>query len=464
MVEKQKTIKDSISISGTGLHTGKAVNLTFRPSAENSGIRFLRTDINKEAFIKADVNNVIDTSRGTTLEENGYRITTVEHVLAAVTGFEIDNIIIEIDAPETPILDGSAKSYIDALNKAGKIEQKAAREVIKISEPIRYTNEDNDCEIIAIPQDHYSLSCMVDFNTKILGNQYASLNKISDFKDEIASSRTFVFFNELEQLLKHNLIKGGDLSNAIVFVNKQVEQSELDKMASLFNKPTVEVKKEEGILNNIELYYHNEPARHKLLDLIGDLALTGYPINAQIIANKPGHYSNIEFTKKIKQYIKDKMKNNHIPKYDPNAKPVFDINAIKKILPHRYPFLLVDKVVEISENHVVGIKNVTMNEDFFSGHFPNEPIMPGVLQVEAMAQTGGILSLSNVEYPENYNTYFLKIDNVRFKQKVVPGDTLIFKLNLITPVKRGIWHMKGTAYVGDKVVTEAELMALVSKQ
>ncbi len=463
MSEKQKTIKYPVTVTGVGLHTGKTVKLTFKPSDKNSGVRFLRTDINNEAFVNADVKNVADTTRGTTLEENGNRIATVEHVLAAIAGFEIDNIVMEIDAPETPILDGSSKPFADALGKAGIVEQEAEREVVEITETINYFNEENGSEIIAIPSDRYRISCMIDFNTKVLGSQHASLNQMSDFKNEIAPSRTFVFLHELERLLERNLIKGGDLSNAIVFVDHEVSQSALNQMASLFNKPTIEIK-DGGLLNNLDLYFDNEPARHKLLDVLGDLVLVGKPIKAQIIAIKPGHSVNIEFVKKIKKYIKDKLNSNDIPKYDPNVKPIFDVNDIKKMLPHRYPFLLVDKIIEMSDSHVVGIKNVTMNESFFQGHFPGEPIMPGVLQIEAMAQTGGILNLSTLENPHDYNTYFLKIDNVRFKKKVVPGDTLIFKLDFLAPVRRGICHMRGTAYVGNKVVAEAELMAQLAKK
>ncbi len=462
MTEKQKTIKNPVKVSGIGLHTGEMVNLTFRPSAENTGIRFLRTDLDEECFIHASIANVADTSRGTTLEENGCRIATVEHVMAAIAGFELDNIVIEVNAPETPIIDGSAKPYAEALSKAGILEQEALKQVIEISEPVRYYNEEKDCEIVAIPSDRYRFSCIIDFNNNVIGTQYASLKEISAFKEEIAPSRTFVFLHEIEHLLEKNLIKGGDLSNSIVFIDRQVEQNKLDKLAKFFNKPTVRIKKE-GILNNIELLYPNEPARHKLLDVMGDLALIGKPIKAHIIANKPGHTSNIEFAKKLNKYIKEKLASEQIPKYDPNEKPIFDVNDIKNMLPHRYPFLLVDKIIEMSDSHVVGVKNVTLNEEFFQGHFPKEPIMPGVLQIEAMAQTGGILALSTVDNPEEYSTYFLKIDNVKFKLKVVPGDTLIFKLSLLSPIRRGICHMHGTAYVGNKVALEAELMAQIVK-
>lgn len=463
MIEKQKTILAPVTVSGVGLHTGQMVTLSFKPAPEDSGIRFLRTDLQDEVFIEADADYVVDTSRGTTIEKEGIRLLTVEHVLAAVTGMDIDNIIVEVDCEEMPIMDGSSKFYVEALEKAGIQQQEAPRQYFEIQETARFYDEEKDCEFIAIPADKYRLSCMIDFNSKVLGSQYATLDDITQFKDDIASCRTFVFLHELEFLLSNNLIKGGDLSNAIVFVDRPVEQPELDRLAKLFNKPSVEVKTE-GILNNLEPYFANEPARHKLLDVVGDLTLAGKRIKGHIVATKPGHASNVKFAKHIKKLIKKKLAEQQIPVYHPDQKPVFDINDIKAMLPHRYPFLLVDKIIEISESHVVGIKNVTMNESFFSGHFPNEPVMPGVLQIEAMAQTGGILILSTVEDPENYSTYFLKIDNVKFKQKVIPGDTLILKCSLISPVRRGICHMRCIGYVGSKVVLESELMAQIVKK
>jgi UDP-3-O-[3-hydroxymyristoyl] N-acetylglucosamine deacetylase / 3-hydroxyacyl-[acyl-carrier-protein] dehydratase len=463
MTIKQRTLKQAIAVSGVGLHTGNKVELTFKPAAENTGIVFLRTDLGPEAVVEADALNVADTSRGTTLEKNGARIATVEHALAALTGTGIDNAIIEVNCPETPILDGSSRIYTEAFQKTGTVEQDALREYFEIREPIRFYHEEKDCEIIALPSDHYRLTCLIDYQSKVLGQQYAILDNIRDFPTQIAPCRTFVFLHELEFLLSKNLIRGGDLSNAIVFVDKPVRQQELDKLATLFNKPSVEVRSE-GILNNLDLYFHNEPARHKLLDMVGDFTLAGRPIKGHIIATKPGHASNVLFAKELKKHIRDRISQEQIPIYDPNQKPVYDINDIMGMLPHRPPFLLVDKIIEIDESHVVGVKNVTMNETFFTGHFPKEPVMPGVLQIEAMAQAGGILVLSTVEDPETYNTYFLKIDNVRFKQKVVPGDTLIFKLSLITPLRRGICHMKGTAYVGNKIVLEAEMMAQIAKK
>lgn len=463
MNEKQKTIKSPVTISGVGLHTGQEVTLTIKPASAGSGIRFLRTDIGEGAFLDADASLVTDTSRGTTLESDGIRVATVEHVLAAITGMGIDNAIIEVDCPETPILDGSSRLYTEAISKAGTVEQEAFKDYFEIREPIRLYHEEKDCEIIAVPCDNYRITCLIDYQSKVLGHQHASLDHISKFRDEISSCRTFVFLHELEFLLAQNLIKGGDLSNAIVFVDKPVNQQELDRLAHVLNKPSVSVRKE-GILNNLELAFPNEPARHKLLDIVGDLTLAGKPIKGHIIARKPGHASNVLFAKLLKKHIKARIEQEQIPVYDPNKPAVYDINEIKRMLPHRPPFLLVDKIIEITDASVTAIKNVTMNETFFVGHFPNEPVMPGVLQIEAMAQAGGILVLSSVDDPENYNTYFLKIDNVRFKQKVVPGDTLVFKMSLLAPVRRGICHMRGVAYVGSKVVMEAEMMAQIAKK
>ncbi len=463
MNEKQKTIKSPVSISGVGLHTGEQVNLTIKPAPVDSGIRFLRTDIGDDAFLEADAGFVVDTSRGTTLENNGIRIATVEHVLAAITGMGIDNAVIEVDCAETPILDGSSRLYTEAIHEAGTHDQEAFKDYFEIRSPIRLYHEEKDCEIIALPSDHYRVTCLIDYKSKVLGHQHASINHISEFKDEISSCRTFVFLHELEFLLAQNLIKGGDLSNAIVFVDRPVTQKELDQLAGVLNKPSVEVRNE-GILNNLELSFPNEPARHKLLDIVGDLSLAGKPIKGHIVASKPGHASNVLFAKLLKKHIKARTEEEQIPVYHADTPPVFDINDIKRMLPHRFPFLLVDKIIEITDSSVTAMKNVTMNEPFFVGHFPKEPIMPGVLQIEAMAQAGGILVLSTVEDPENYNTYFLKIDNVRFKQKVVPGDTLVFRMNLMAPVRRGICHMRGVAYVGRKVVMEAEMMAQIGKK
>ncbi len=464
MIEKQKTIKNTITISGVGLHTGKNVNMTFKPAPENHGYKFKRIDLPDTPTIKADVDYVIDTSRGTTLEQNNVRITTVEHALAAVAGLGIDNILIELDGTEVPIMDGSSKVFVEALLKAGIKEQEEEKVYYEIKDNIHFEDKENKIDMFVLPYDDFKVTVMIDYNSPVLGRQHATLHKIDHFVEEFSSARTFVFLHELEYLLKNDRIKGGDLSNAIVVVDRMIADEEVDHLAGIFKKPKVEIKKE-GILN-AELIHQNEPARHKLLDLAGDLALIGMPLKGRIIATRPGHSANVQFAKLIKQQItKDKARKKDLaPKVDFNAAPLYDINKIKKILPHRPPFLLIDKVIEMGENYVIGMKNVTMNEAFFVGHFPDEPIMPGVLQVEAMAQTGGIFVLNTVPDPENYLTFFLKIDNVKFRHNVVPGDTLIFKLINKSPIRRGICEMKGTAFVGDKIVMEAELMAQIVKK
>ena len=460
---KQHTIASEVSISGKGLHTGQDVQLTLKPADENYGFRFIRTDLEGQPVIPASVDHVVDTSRGTTLEANGAKVYTIEHVLAALVGMQIQNVQIEVDAAEMPILDGSSKLYVEALAKAGRVEQDAEIEYFELSENITFTNADEKVEYIAIPSEEFKVSVMIDYETQVLGTQHATLNKIEDFKDEIARARTFVFLHELEPLLNNNLIKGGDLANAIVYVDKPMDQAEYDRLAKIFNQPTVEVT-DKGYLNNLELFANNEPARHKLLDLIGDMALLGKPIKAHIIATRPGHKNNTTFTKLLKKkYLKD-AKNKLTPIFGPNAKPLFDINDIMKILPHRPPFLLIDKIMEMSETHVIGSKSVTMNEDFFVGHFPGNPVMPGVLQIEAMAQTGGILVLSTVPDPENYITLFMKIDKVKFRKPVLPGDTLNFSLKLLSPIRRGLCNMGGIAYVGNTVVMEAEMLAQIVKK
>ncbi len=463
MYEKQKTISTAVSVEGMGLHTGHGVKLTFKPAPEHHGLKFVRVDLPGKPVIEVDIDNVTETTRGTTLSGNGADVVTTEHVLAAVIGMGIDNLVMEVDQIETPIMDGSSRYFVQALESAGIVEQEAKKEYIEISSNIIYEDPERKTEIIAMPHDDYKISVMINFETKVLGTQDAAIESIKQFSDDIAISRTFVFLHELEYLLNNNLIKGGDLSNAIVFVNRAISQEELDRLATLFNKPTVKVL-QEGILNNLELHFQNEPARHKLLDVIGDLALLGKPLKANIIAKRPGHHSNVQFAKLIKEHMKTQQKNNKVPMFDLNKEPVYDINQIKKILPHRPPFLFIDKIIEMSEKHVVGVKNVTITEDYFVGHFPNEPVMPGVLQIEAMAQTGGILVLSSVPDPENYITLFLKINNVKFRQKVVPGDTIVFHNELIGPIRRGICNMKGTAYVGDKIVMEGTMMASIVKK
>jgi UDP-3-O-[3-hydroxymyristoyl] N-acetylglucosamine deacetylase / 3-hydroxyacyl-[acyl-carrier-protein] dehydratase len=460
---RQTTIIEPVTVSGVGLHTGEHVNLTFRPAPENHGYKFRRIDMAGQPVIDADVDNVVDTSRGTTLSQNGARISTTEHALAALVGTEIDNVMIDVDGPEVPIMDGSSKPYIEALIKAGVVEQKAERHYYELKENLTFEEPSRKVEMLAVPSADYRITVMVDYNSPVLGTQHAQMHLVSEFKDEISPCRTFCFLHELEMLVKHNLIKGGDLNNAIVVVDRPISQQKLDELASLFNKPHVEIK-EKGILNNVQLHFQNEPARHKLLDIVGDLALIGMPIKAHILAARPGHAANIEFAKKIKQMIKTEKTKSTAPVFDLSAPPVFDINQISKYLPHRYPFLLLDKIIELTETTVTGVKNVTMNEWFFQGHFPENPVMPGVLMIEAMAQTGGILVLSTVPDPENYWTYFLRIDQARFKQKVIPGDTLVFSLSLASPIRRGICHMSGKAYVGDKVVMEAEMMAQIVKK
>ncbi len=459
MAVKQKTLANSFTIKGKGLHTGVEVTMNFLPAPVNHGFKFKRIDLENEPVIEADVDLVIDTSRGTLLEKDGARIGTIEHTLAALIGMDLDNVLIEVNNEEAPIIDGSSIYFVNAIEKAGIVEQEADREYFVVKEKIEIRDEKSGAVITALPDDDYRLNITISFKSKVLNNQYATLDSISNFKNEIASCRTFVFLHELEFLLNNNLVKGGDLDNAIVIIDKDISQNELDRLADLFNHKHVEVKPQ-GILNNLDLHYDNECARHKLLDVIGDLSLCGKHIKGRIIASKPGHGPNTIFARQLKKsIIKTEEK---VPDDDPNLPPILDINRIKELLPHRFPFLMVDKIISKTDMQIVGIKNVTSNEPFFEGHFPGEPVMPGVLLVEAMAQTGGLLVLSQLE--GKFSTYFVRIDNVKFRKKVVPGDTLIFKLILVSPIRRGIALMKGVTFVGDKIVAEGEFMAQIVKQ
>lgn len=460
---KQSTIQKPISVRGVGLHTGKAVTLTFKPAEANHGYRFQRVDLPEQPIIPADVKLVISTNRGTTIKIGDAQVSTIEHVLSALTGLSIDNVLLEIDGPEMPIMDGTSMPFVKAIQEAGVAELDAERDYYVVTEPISYKDEVTGTELLALPSDHFEATVMIDFNSSVLGQQFASLQNMDDYVQEIAPCRTFVFIHELEKLLDMGLIKGGDMDNAIVIADRRMEQEDLDNLAKKMGKPGIKVDAE-GVLNTVKLHFQNEPARHKLLDVIGDLALIGKPIRGKIVATKPGHTANIEFAKILKKSLLEKRRLMGVPKYDPEKEPIMDVNAVMELLPHRYPFLMVDKIIEISDTHVVGVKNITINEGFFQGHFPSNPVFPGVLQIEALAQTGGILALNNVPDKGNWDTYFLKIDNTKFKAKVVPGDTLILKMELIDPIRRGIVHMQGTAYVGNKIVSEGELTAQVVRR
>ena len=457
---KQRTLKDSFSVKGKGLHTGLIVEAEFCPANDNHGIKFQRTDLEGQPIIDALAENVVETQRGTVLGKGEARVSTVEHALAALYAAGIDNCLIKVNAPEIPILDGSAKEFTEKIQAVGTIEQIEDKDFYVVKQKIEVRDDSTGSSIVVWPDEDFSIDTMVSFESPVLNNQYATLSNLGDFKDDISSSRTFVFVREVEQLVKNNLIKGGDLDNAIVIYDSPVSQDELNRLADIMNVPHKNVT-EFGYINNIPLTSDNEPARHKLMDVLGDIALIGRPIKGKIIATRPGHTINTTFARQIRKEIRKQEL--QAPSYNPNLPPLLDINRIKQLLPHRFPFLLVDKIIETGTNYIVGVKNVTVNEPFFQGHFPQEPVMPGVLLVEAMAQVGGLLVLNTVEAPERYSTYFLKIDNVKFRQKVVPGDTLVFHLSLMTEIRRGCAVMKGYAFVGEKIVTEAEFMAQIVK-
>lgn len=460
MLEMQKTISNSVKFSGVGIHTGVLSNMTLKPSKEDTGIKFIRTDLNDKPIINADIDYIFKTKRSTSLKKGEAEIQTVEHILAAITGAGIDNLIIEIDNIEVPILDGSSKDFTNKINEIGVKEQKSHKKYFRLKKNITFTNPETGAKFIASPSDHYELETRVDYNSKVLGIQSAYLDNITNFHKEIASSRTFCFLHELEEMLENDLIKGGDVNNAIIIVENKISEEKLLKLKKIFNNPNIKVDNR-GYLNNLKLRHNNEAARHKLLDIIGDLSLVGMPLKAKITASRPGHKDNTKFAKKLKEAMNEQLKR-VAPEINFNNQPLYNKEKIKSILPHRDPFLFIDEIREIGEDYIVGVKFVQESEDYFKGHFPGEPVMPGVLQLETMAQTGGVLILETVENPQDYLTFFMKIDNAKFKQKVVPGDTIIFRLNLISPIRRGLCHMHGVGFVNGKIVVEADLLAQIA--
>jgi len=463
MTERQHTIKKEVEMNGIGLHTNSQVHLKFKPAAENHGVQFQRIDITGKPKVAAHINNVVSTNRGTTIKSGNAQVATIEHLMSALAALEIDNVLIEIDGPEVPIMDGSAAQFLKVLKKANKKEQAAKRKYFVIKEPISYKDEKTGSELKAMPAEGYSINTMIDFDSKVLGQQTAELTSLENFEKEIAPCRTFVFVRELEFLLNQGLIKGGDLKNAIVIADKVMSEKALNELAKKLGKKAVKIEKE-GILNTTKLNFKNEPARHKLLDVVGDLSLLGRPIKGKIVAVKPGHTVNVEFAKILKTRMMARKKTENVPVYDPNKEPVMDTLKVMELLPHNHPFLMVDKIITLEGETVVGVKNITFNEACFAGHFPGNPIFPGVLQMEAMAQTGGILAITSQEGDDEWDTYFMKIDKAKFRNKVVPGDTLIVKMELVSPIRRGIVVMKGTAYVGNKLVSEAELTAQIVRR
>lgn len=457
---KQKTLKGSFSLFGKGLHTGLNLTVTFHPAPENHGYKIQRIDMEGQPVIEAIAENVVDTSRGTVVARGNARCSTIEHGMAALYAMGIDNCLITVNGPEFPILDGSARQYVENIRRVGLEEQSAPKDFYVIKKKIEFRDEETGSSIIILPDEQFSITAMISFDSQFINSQFATLDNMEDFANEVASARTFVFVREIEPLLKAGLIKGGDLDNAIVIYERQIPQENLDKLADFMKVERKDASKL-GYLNERPLAWPNEPARHKLLDIVGDMALIGRPIKGRIIATRPGHTINNKFARQMRREIR--AHEIQAPIYDPNEEPLMDINRIRELLPHRYPMQLVDKVVEIGSNYIVAVKNVTGNEAFFQGHFPQEPVMPGVLQIEAMAQSGGLLVLNSVEEPERWSTYFLRIDDVKFRRKVVPGDTLLFRVELLAPIRHGISSMKGFAFVGETIVMEATFTAQIVK-